>query len=124
MLRVSDFCVNLCVIMSTALQSLEELLGKLSPGEKAQALQWLVSDLGGVYPGIEKNPQVCGGEACIARTRIPVWLVVQQRNLGLTEAEILNEYPGLRAEDLMNAWNYYRAHKEEIEKDILENETA
>jgi hypothetical protein len=30
----------------------------------------------------------------------------------------------LRAEDLANAWAYYRLHKAEIEHQIVENETA
>ena len=110
--------------MSTTLQHAEALLAQMSPGEKAQLLQWVVSDLGGVFPGIEKTPGICGGEARITRTRIPVWLLVQQRNLGLSVEEILEGYPTLREEDLNNAWNYYRAHKEEIEAQIFENEAA
>jgi len=111
-------------MMTTPLRKVEEILPELSPSEKAQLLQWVVSDLGGVFPGIEKTPGVSGGEACIARTRIPVWLLVQQRNLGISEAQMLHDYPTLRAEDLNNAWNYYRAHKAEIDEQILENETA
>jgi uncharacterized protein (DUF433 family) len=33
-------------------------------------------------------------------------------------------YPTLRAEDLVNAWAYYRLHREEIEQQIIENEGA
>lgn len=110
--------------MTTALQTAESLLAQMSPGEKAQLLQWVVSDLGGVFPGIEKTPGVCGGDARIARTRIPVWLLVRQRQLGISESEILHGYSTLRAEDLNNAWNYYRAHKDEIEAQIAENEEA
>ena len=110
--------------MTTTLQSAESLLVQMSLGEKAQLLQWVVSDLGGVFPGIEKTPGVCGGEARIARTRIPVWLLVRQRQLGISESAILEGYPTLGAEDLNNAWNYYRGHKAEIESDITENETA
>jgi uncharacterized protein (DUF433 family) len=33
-------------------------------------------------------------------------------------------YPTLRAEDLANAWAYVRSHREEIEKQIQENEAA
>ncbi len=102
----------------------EKLLAKLNRAEKAQVLQWIVQDLGDAFPGIESNPGVSGGEACIVRTRIPVWILVQARNLGTSEADILHAYPTLRAEDLSNAWAYYRAHKEEIDKNIEENETA
>ena len=65
--------------------------------------------------GIEKTENVCGGSARIAGTRIPVWLLVEARDLGASEAELLLDYPGLRAEDLINAWSYYRDHREEID---------
>ena len=58
------------------------------------------------------------------RTRIPVWVLVQARLLGVSEADILRSYPTLRAEDLANAWAYSRAHHDEIEQQIRENEAA
>lgn len=75
-------------------------------------------------PGIEKTPGVCGGSACIVSTRIPVWLLVEAKNAGGTEAFLLMSYPALRAEDLKNAWAYYRANQEEIELEIQENEVV
>jgi uncharacterized protein (DUF433 family) len=107
-----------------ALQEIEHLLTTLSRAEKAQVLQWIVRDLGDAFPGIESTPGVCGGEPCIVRTRIPVWVLVQAKRLGTSEAELLRSYPVLRAEDLANAWAYARAHREEIEQQILTNETA
>ena len=74
------------------------------------------------FGGIESNPGVCGGEPCIGRTRIPVWLLVRARQLGSSEAGLLRAYPTLRAEDLTNAWAYARAHRGEIEQQIRENE--
>lgn len=96
----------------------------MTRGEKAQLLQWIARDLADAYPGIESTPGVCGGEARIVRTRIPVWALVQFRKLGASEADLLLQYPTLRAEDLANAWAYYRAHKDEIENQISENENA
>lgn len=87
-------------------------------------MQWVVRDLGDAFPGIEGLPNVLGGEPCTARTRIPVWVLVQARRLGTSEADLLRSYPALRAEDLANAWGYYRAHREEIERQILEHEAA
>lgn len=43
-------------------------------------------DLGESFPGIERDLEVAGGEACIVRTRIPVWTLVRARQLGTTEA--------------------------------------
>jgi uncharacterized protein (DUF433 family) len=109
--------------MST-LQEAEKLLSVMSRGEKAQLLQWVARDLGDAYPGIESVPGVCGGEPCIVRTRIPVWVLEQARRLGTSEAELLRAYPTLRAEDLANAWAYVRSHRDEIEQEIRENEDA
>lgn len=108
----------------TTLQKAEELILAMTQAEKAQVLQWVARDLGGAFPGIESNPDVAAGEPCIVRTRIPVWVLVQARKLGASEADLLKMYPTLRAEDLVNAWAYYRSHQDEIERQIIENETA
>lgn len=110
--------------VTNTLREAEHLLAQMTRAEKAQVLQWVVRDLGEAFPGIESTPGVCGGEPCIVRTRIPVWLLVQARRLGASEADLLRSYPTLRAEDLANAWAYYRAHREEIEEQIREHETA
>lgn len=111
-------------ILVTTLEQVRELIPELSPAEKAQALQWLAKDIGNVYPGIESTPGVCGGDPCIVRTRIPVWLLVEAKQAGSNESDILSAYPVLRAEDLANAWGYYLAHKTEINQQIIENVTA
>jgi uncharacterized protein (DUF433 family) len=107
--------------MST-LHDLERQLESLSRAEKAQLLQWVARDLGDAFPGIVSTPGVCGGEACIVRTRIPVGILEQARRLGVSEADLLRSYPTLHAEDLANAWAYVRAHREEIDRQIGENE--
>ena len=76
------------------------------------------------WPGIEKIENVAGGEACIVRTRIPVWTLENYRRLGWSEATILENYPALRAADLVNAWGYVDAHIDEINQVIQENEAA
>lgn len=108
----------------TPLQEAEKLLSTMSRGEKAQMLQWIARDIGEAFPGIDSHSNICGGEPCIVRTRIPVWLLVQARRLGMSDGDILCAYPTLRAEDLANAWAYARAHNDEIERQIRENEDA
>ncbi len=108
----------------SALQEVEHLLSTMTRAEKAQVLQWVVRDLGDAFPGIESSPDISGGEPCIVRTRIPVWVLVQARRLGASEADLLRSYPTLRAEDLANAWAYARLHGDEIEQQIAENEAA
>ncbi|MBM4465166.1 MAG: DUF433 domain-containing protein [Chloroflexi bacterium] len=107
-----------------AIREAERLLTTMTRAEKAQLLQWVVRDLGDAFPGVESDPNICGGEPCIVRTRIPVWVLVQSRRLGLNEADLLRAYPTLRAEDLANAWAYYRTHRDEIEQQIRANEEA
>jgi uncharacterized protein (DUF433 family) len=108
----------------SALEDAERLLATMTRAEKAQLLQAVVRDLGDAFPGIESLPGVSGGEPCIVRTRIPVWLLEQARRLRASEADLLRCYPTLRAEDLVNAWAYARSHREEIDQQIEENEAA
>ena len=102
----------------------EAALARLNRAEKAQVLQWLARDVGDAYPGIEGTPGVCGGEPCIVRTRIPVWLLEQARRQGMSEAQLLQAYPTLRASDLANAWAFIRSHPDQIEQQLRANETA
>ncbi len=106
------------------LQEAEKLLSVMTRSEKAQILQWIVRDFGDAFPGIESTPGVCGGDPCIVRTRIPVWALVEARDLGTSEAELLRAYPRLRSEDLSNAWAFYRSHREEVVQQIRQNEGA
>ena len=110
--------------MTTKLDEVTQMLVSLSSAEKSQLLKRIVSELTDWTPGIESRPDVCGGEPCIVRTRIPVWLLEQARRLGTSESELLSSYPTLRAEDLANAWSYVQAHTTEIDRQIHENEAA
>lgn len=74
--------------------------------------------------GIEATPGVCGGDARIAGTRIPVWSLALARRLGATDARLLDEYPSLTPRDLANAWSYAEAHPDEVDRLIHENEVA
>ena len=104
------------------LKDLEPQLLALTPAEKFQAIQLLTQSLANTWSGIEKTPGVCGGNACIAGTRIPVWVLVNARRLGVGESELLQDYPSLQAADLVNAWTYAEIYSQDIELAIRENE--
>ncbi|HEX2570381.1 MAG TPA: DUF433 domain-containing protein [Polyangia bacterium] len=106
------------------LVEIEAQLASLTRAEKAEVLQRLALELANTWPGIERTPGVAGGDACIVRTRIPVWTLEQYRRLGWSEARILDNYPMLRAADLVHAWAYVDAHRDEIERAIRDNEVA
>ncbi|WP_104907707.1 DUF433 domain-containing protein [Nostoc sp. 'Lobaria pulmonaria (5183) cyanobiont'] len=69
------------------LKELEQQLVALSPDEKLQAIHLLAQSLGNNWQGVKKTPRVCGGEARIAKTRIPVWVFMEARHLRYSDAE-------------------------------------
>ncbi len=107
-----------------SLQELERFVNGLNATEKAYLLEIVSRDLVGAFPNIDKHPAVLGGEAHIVRTRIPIWVLVNLRDLGMSDADILASYPTLRPEDLLHAWVYARAHADEIQATINTNEMA
>ena len=73
-------------------------------------------------PLIRKTPGVCGGEACIRDTRIMVWLLVSLKRQGLTDQQLLYNYPTLTSADLAAAWEYSRQNQQEVEEAIRANQ--
>lgn len=73
---------------------------------------------------IEKTPGVVGGDACIQGTRIPVWELVEYRQLGASTSKILQAYPQLTALDLQAAWDYHHNFPGEIATAIADNQAA
>jgi uncharacterized protein (DUF433 family) len=107
-----------------SIRNIEGQLLSLSPVEKLEAIELLSHSLNKNWRGISKVPGVCGGEACIEGTRIPVWVLVSYRDLGVKDSDQLYNYPTLTAFDLVNAWTYAAAHPTEIEAAIRENDEA
>lgn len=87
-------------------------------------VQVVVLDQPGEDSLIVSTPGVCGGDACFAGTRIPVWIVVDAWAAGWDDARQLRARPTLRQEHLDAARCYYAAHREEIDSAIADNETA
>ncbi|AFY34595.1 DUF433 domain-containing protein [Calothrix sp. PCC 7507] len=106
------------------IQELENQVLALHPTEKAAIIQSLTQTINIGAKGITKTPGVCSGEACIAGTRIAIWLLVEARHLGITEAQLLQDYSHISAADLVNAWMYADAYPEEIKAAIRANEVA
>lgn len=52
------------------------------------------------------DPEVLSGKAVIKGTRIPVHLIIELLANGLTEKEILKQYPTLNREDIKAALIY------------------
>ncbi|HQZ98417.1 MAG TPA: DUF433 domain-containing protein [Pyrinomonadaceae bacterium] len=103
-----------------ALKQTEIAIARLSDADRRRLFRKFARGYDG---GIEKKDGVMGGAACIRNTRIPVWLLHQARVLGMSEGDLLKSYPGLTAEDLVNAWDYVNLNLEEIESQIARNES-
>lgn len=108
----------------TRIEQAEQLLDEMNQAEKMQLLQMIARDLSSDVPGIVKTSGICGGDARIQGTRIPVWTLVQYRQLGASDTDLLRSFPTLASSDLANAWKYFSRHPEEIKRQIRENETA
>ena len=67
---------------------------------------------------IIRTAGICGGSARFANTRIPVWTIISALRSGLTEEELLTDYPSLSKPDFLEARNYYESHRQEIDDDI------
>jgi uncharacterized protein (DUF433 family) len=105
-------------------REVESQLEQLTRTEKLAVFQRLALDLAHTWPGVEKMPGVQGGDACIIRTRIPIWTLEAYRRLGWDDAHILANFPTLRPADLVYAWLYVDANRAEIEGAIRAQEAA
>jgi len=63
----------------------------------------------GLLDRITSNPRQCGGRPCIRGMRIRVKDVLDMLAGGATEAEILQDYPYLEAEDIRACLEYASA---------------
>ncbi len=105
----------------TVLEKATAFLPKMSNSEIALLVQVASQKIAADFPGIEKTPNVCGGSACVIRTRIPVWSIVEYMLMGVGKDKLLINFPTLRSQDLANSWAYYLANTVEIETEIKEN---
>ncbi len=94
---------------------------EVSPGVTAEEMRTQAA-ASSRYGTIESTPGICGGSARISGTRIPVWVLVEaHRDLGVSESQLLLDYPKLRAVNLVDAWDYVRDHRDEIAAEIRRN---
>ena len=69
------------------------------------------------FKRITQNPAVMGGKPCIRGLRVTVGMIVGQIGAGRTVDELLDDYPYLEREDVLEALRYaaWRAQEREIE---------
>ena len=55
---------------------------------------------------ISIDPAVCGGKPCVRGTRIWVSLILDLLASGMSEVEVISQYPALKHEDILAALAY------------------
>jgi uncharacterized protein (DUF433 family) len=102
------------------LNDLESQLLALTPAEKSRVIQLLTQSLASIQADIAKPLAIGGGEARIGNTQIAVWELVNAKQLGCSDADLLQIYPQLTPLDLANAWEYAEANADEISRTLQE----
>lgn len=80
-----------------------------------------VVDIGSL---ITRSPRIRGGRPRITGTGVTVRRIVGWYKLGLTPEEIASEIPHLTLAQVHAALAYYHANREEIERDMAEEDEA
>jgi uncharacterized protein (DUF433 family) len=93
------------------LTDLESQLLSLTRLEKEHIIQLLTQNLATTPVA---TAAISSGSAKIANTQIAVWELVNAKQLGCSNGDLLEIYPELTAADLATAWAYADAHYDEI----------
>ena len=70
------------------------------------------------FDRITQSPGIMGGKACIRGTRVTVGMLVGQVGAGRTIEEIVEDYPYIDREDVLQALRYAAWLAEEREIDL------
>jgi uncharacterized protein (DUF433 family) len=73
---------------------------------------------------IERSPEIHKGRPCIAGTGVTVRRIVGWHNLGLTPEEIAAKIEHLTLTQIHAALAYYHANRDEMDRDIANEETV
>jgi len=97
-------------------ESLAQVIESLAPEEYSLLQEKLKSRT------IQRTIGVCGGNARIRNTRIPVWTIISLQQQGADTPELLRNFPSLTTDDLRNTQFYYTTHQEEIDRAIASHQ--
>ena len=69
------------------------------------------------FSRITQDPAIMGGKACVRGLRVTVGMIVGQIGAGISVEDLLDDYPYLEREDVLEALRYaaWRAQEREIE---------
>ena len=73
------------------------------------------------FPRITRNPKVMGGKPCITGSRMTVGMIVGQIGEGATFEQLMDDFPELKHEDILEAIRYAAWLASEQEVDLGSN---
>lgn len=59
-------------------------------------------------PIVTSTIGVCGGAPCIRGTRIPIRIIIQFRDRGMSDDQIIEQFPSLSRKQLAAVWELER----------------
>lgn len=74
------------------------------------------------FPRIVRDPVIVGGEPTVQGTRVPVRSIVVLYQLYGDTERLQRAFPRLDEGEIREALDFYRAHREEVDTLIAENE--
>jgi uncharacterized protein (DUF433 family) len=96
----------------------------VEPGKEAEGLLPASEIQPTEIKGIVRNPRIFGGKPIIGQHRISVHDIAAHVRQGYTPEQIASEdiYPTLTLEEVRAALQYYENHKEDIDREIVEED--
>ncbi len=76
------------------------------------------------HPYIVKLPGYQGGEPMVSSAHVTVRTIVEQKRIGTTPEEFVEDHPPMTLAEYYDALSYYYDHTEEVEQIIAENNAA
>jgi len=71
------------------------------------------------FPRITRNPEVMGGKPCIRGMRVTVGMITGQLSAGTSVEELLEHFPYIDREDILQAIGYAGAVASTSEYDLV-----
>jgi uncharacterized protein (DUF433 family) len=73
-------------------------------------------------PIVASRPGVCGGDLCVAGTRLPLWVLYKAWKAGKSNAQLRKMYPVLKSAPLQDLREFAESHSDEMERQFAANE--
>src|SRR5436190_2744680 len=75
-------------------------------------------------PLVASRPGVCGGDLCVAGTRLPLWVLYKAWKAGKSNAQLRRMYPVLKTAPLQHLRDYAEFHSDDLERQFAANHRA